>query len=995
MQEQEKKARVAAAHEHATRRSLGDKMRELSGADSPADRVAAEAERAAHTQAELAGSQLAQAHAVHEAAVAEHDAALAAVAGEPDSRRPDATDGPRPRPADTDPANESTPTNDSEAQPALDAPAPDEAPTARQQPADADANDGPRPQSTDTDANSEQPQPVPTAAPPAAPRRTDSTATPVDPRPSDSAAAHSADGRAARSRPGTPSGSPQRGEDHRVSAAAAGTPRQGGRRTVVTAATDTAPPDLAVASPHAPQTDPSLVHATAPTEAEAVALRPSERALAHTRPRGDSAESRDGAGVGESGKTVGEPGDTGTVKDGTVGDSGSGEAAAGRGPRTTARVGSEAGDEQAATGAGHGEDARGTTEHGTGADELETSTTERGTGADELGTGAGERGAEARQRLTEQHREALREDQRRRVAEAAQRERAAGEALREKQNRVRVAAAHERATRRSLGERMRGLFAGDSSADRVAAEAEHAAHTQTELARAELAQAKAVYDTAVGEHDAVLTAVAGELVGELRTEFAELPRADPQTKQDLTQAQGHQYTATSKKMAALYEARRHELAGESWAQRRQVMESGDEVEALLRCIDAMGEGTGKTPRWNQIKAFLTAEHGYMRQMGTGQGKTIVGGVESLWQLSRGEPVQLPDGREVRVHHVITTTEVLANEGFRQFSAMLHKLGYETSRWDPHNPPADPQHPTVYYMTYDEVATAHLFDRPPPGDTATIDEADAVLIHDETVHYQSDGQREPATDTEAAGVYRVRDFLRGVLAERELTSTDLRARPQQSLATASRLWQQATGRAFTTEETEMARAFLDVKAGRLKLNRDFQKFDDKIQILDANGKPRSDPKIGTDSRWFGGRHKMVEAMFGAQVYTDGTGSKQVTVETVLGGYKRLNLMSGTLERTATEIKDNFPVQGGLAKIENFGKSNLKPLDGLDEQIYLTTPEMLKHAVTQVQQLQDHGRPVLVIGPNDLALKFSLLLNKNGIEHTAITGKWFAQHRDNNA
>ncbi|MFG1793276.1 helix-turn-helix domain-containing protein [Nocardia sp. NPDC049149] len=481
-------------------------------------------------------------------------------------------------------------------------------------------------------------------------------------------------------------------------------------------------------------------------------------------------------------------------------------------------------------------------------------------------------------------------------------------------------------------------------------------------------------------------------VRELNAELAQLFTADPTVKADLTAEQSAQFTAAAHKTLEVYHLRRDELAAESWEQRRAAMEQGDRAEALLRYLAAVREGTGLTPRWNQVKALLLGEHGFMRQMGTGQGKSLVGVLDALGQLSRGQATELPSGRSVRVHHVITTTETLANDGVRQGAAMFHSLGYDCARWDPQHPPADPDRPTVYYMTYNERATAE-FDHPPPGTTATMDEADALLIHDQTVHYQSDGQREPASDVESAAVHRVRDFLRDLLRDRVLTSADLRADRESSFATASRRWEERTGRPFTEQEAAGARIFLEVKAGRFKLNRDFQIFDGKVQLLDEYGKPRSDPKVGTDSRLLGGGHQMLEAMFRLEVYSDGTGSKVVTVEDVANTYDRLLLMSGTLERTAAEIKENFPVQGGLAKVEDFGRSKLV---GEPDRIFVTEADKLKDAVARVQQLQAEGRPVLVICPhNDIAMKFSLMLGKSGIAHTAIDGRWFAEHRDNNA
>ncbi|WP_280389930.1 hypothetical protein [Nocardia wallacei] len=508
---------------------------------------------------------------------------------------------------------------------------------------------------------------------------------------------------------------------------------------------------------------------------------------------------------------------------------------------------------------------------------------------------------------------------------------------------------------------------------------------------------------------------------DLAEKLADLPVGNPDVKADLTPEQLARFQAAANDAVALHRLRERELAAESWERRRHVMEHGDAVESLLRFLDAMRAGTGLTPRWNQAMAFLLGERGLMRQMGTGQGKSLVGALDSLWQLSRGEPVELASGQSMRIHHVITTTETLANDGLRQFEQLVRSLGYDVARWDPQHPPGEPDRPTVYYMTYDERATAQLHDQPPPGKTATIDEADAVLAHNATVHYLSDGQREEASDVEAAQVNRVRKFLEVVLrsritnaprlaerleelggrsftaaerkAARSVTSRSLRTQPDQCLETVGALWERHTGRTFTREETEMARAFLDVKAGRLKLNRDFIVFDGKIQILDEYGKPRSDPKTNTDSRWFGGRHKMLEAMFEVDIYTDGTGLKQVTVEDVAAQYDRLLLMSGTLERTAPEIKQNFPVQGGLAAVPDFAPSKrvAEP-----DRIFLTEAEKLKDAVRRVEQLRAEGRPVLVICPfNDVAQKFSLMLDKAGVEHESIDGRWFAGHRDNNA
>ncbi|MET8800424.1 hypothetical protein ABZV91_29025 [Nocardia sp. NPDC004568] len=513
----------------------------------------------------------------------------------------------------------------------------------------------------------------------------------------------------------------------------------------------------------------------------------------------------------------------------------------------------------------------------------------------------------------------------------------------------------------------------------------------------------------------------GGSMAEMRSLLGNLVVHDAE-KSDLTAEQGRQYTAAAQKVLEVYIARREELLDESWDQRRRVMEVGDEAEAIVRMMAAVEAGTqgeGKhaiVPRSNQGKAYLLGLNGFMRQMGTGQGKTVVGFLDSLHQLSRGKPVVVDGEQRLRMHHVLTTTELLANEGRSESAPIFESLGYGVSRWNPDHP-VEFDKPTVIYLTYDERATSSLKDSRPPGRTVTIDEVDAVTIHNETTHYLSDGTRQPAGEVETARVNKVLDFMLGFHKSlREgmpagfRISEYLREHPDEAMSRAAQLWEKQTGAAFTDRpttvtvngtritlqsEAEMARAFLDVKAGRkagrLVADWHFQFFDGQIQILDANGKPMSDPKVNTDSRWFGGRHQMLEAMYRTVIYSDGEGSTKVTVDDVLNEYDELKVMSGTLRRTADEIKMKFPVQGGLAEVEDHQQSRLV---AEPEKIFVTQAEMLDDAVEQARRVTARGRPVLFIARNDLALRLDRRLSRAHVEHVAVTGRWFAEHRDNN-
>lgn len=220
--------------------------------------------------------------------------------------------GPKPPSADHEPVNTGTHVDEQAAPPSAaqrQTPAPDDSAGAPQH-VEPEAADGPRAHPAEADANSELPQPIPAAS-----------AVPAGAGHGEGAAAHPADAGPARTRSESPAGSPQRGQDRQVAAEAGRAPQTGSRATV-SAKADATPPKLDVSVPHNQPKNPGAVSAFGPEKAgwaqkpagwkannsgPAPELNPIDAPLAVARDLPGSAKSSDGPAGPDAPAVVSEP----------------------------------------------------------------------------------------------------------------------------------------------------------------------------------------------------------------------------------------------------------------------------------------------------------------------------------------------------------------------------------------------------------------------------------------------------------------------------------------------------------------------------------------------------------------------------------------------------------------------------------------------------------------------------------------------------------------
>ncbi|MGW6337294.1 hypothetical protein, partial [Nocardia rhamnosiphila] len=131
-----------------------------------------------------------------------------------------------------------------------------------------------------------------------------------------------------------------------------------------------------------------------------------------------------------------------------------------------------------------------------------------------------------------------------------------------------------------------------------------------------------------------------------------------------------------------------------------IRQSGDGRESAAAMVEIIRRGDPKhrVLRWTQVMAVLVARDGGVGNMQAGEGKTLVFLAAAALKSAQGGPVK-----------VITTRDVLANEAFGEYNAILGEYGFDIVRMNPDSPYADPVEgrPTIYVGTMNDAGFGEL------------------------------------------------------------------------------------------------------------------------------------------------------------------------------------------------------------------------------------------------------------------------------------------------
>src|SRR5260370_23255112 len=313
---------------------------------------------------------------------------------------------------------------------------------------------------------------------------------------------------------------------------------------------------------------------------------------------------------------------------------------------------------------------------------------------------------------------------------------------------------------------------------------------------------------------------------------------------------------------------------------------------------------GLAARWTQVKAINSLKAGAVVDQKTGEGKTL-GFMGAAGVLAGGDATAV---------HYFTSHDHLAETAFKEFSAVLGRLGVRVHRMDHNNPPPAvvAGEPTIYVGTRQDGAFHYLkskgllFGQQHKGDGAVfdvlVDEFDKIFAYDQSGwYYISEGERGLAPDHVALEVREWNQFFTDHL-HRGLTVEDFGRIPGQVGGTAALTEQglakaaELAGHALTPDQAQLLNNAAAARLGLVEGD-DYVVFNGEIVIMDqTTGYPLKDPGTANSSRWFD-HATHLEAVHGLSIRDDGGGSNHTTNKefftlAAYGGGERGRGASGT-------------------------------------------------------------------------------------------------------
>ncbi len=436
----------------------------------------------------------------------------------------------------------------------------------------------------------------------------------------------------------------------------------------------------------------------------------------------------------------------------------------------------------------------------------------------------------------------------------------------------------------------------------------------------------------------------------------------------------------------------------------------DRFAAVYESARRGGPGVGGlSARWTQVKAIRALVNREIVDQKTGEGKTL-GFLGAAGVLAKGD---------ARAVHFFTSHDHLAETAYKEFSAVLGRLGVRVFRMDHNNPPppADGE-PTIYVGTAQDGAfhwlksDGLLFGQRDKSDPAVfdvlMDEFDKTFAYDRSGGYFiSDGERGAALPEVAEQVRKWNDFLTEHLDRPDgLTAEHFGRFPGQvgGIATLTE-----AGKAKVTELAQadglvsqdlapgQERLLNDAAAARLglKLNDDYVVHDDEIVIMDqTTGYPLKDPSTANSSRWFTYAPHL-EALHKLTIRDDGGGPKNTNNKDffTLPGYGRGERVRGASGTAAGGGKENAyaaqGVSGTTTVIPRYYASRLK---ASEPRVFHDEEAKLDAMAADIKRIRDGGagQPQLRIFPrNSQVAELAKRLDALDVPHQVIDGRWMLE------
>jgi len=422
------------------------------------------------------------------------------------------------------------------------------------------------------------------------------------------------------------------------------------------------------------------------------------------------------------------------------------------------------------------------------------------------------------------------------------------------------------------------------------------------------------------------------------------------------------------------------LAAKTAELRRRLEQGASEDELLEEAFAVVREAAWRTLELRhydvQLVGAMALNDGYLAQMGTGEGKTLVATGEVYLNALAGQGAL-----------VVTVNDYLARRDAETMGQVYSFLGLTVGLVQQGSTPAERRAAyaaDVTYVTNSELGFDYLRDNlagtaaevvlRPKLNFCVVDEGDSVLIDEARVPLIISGKTDAPVDK-----YQVATKLAGALEVPEHYEVFEKEQTVSITEAGQKYCEQALQVADLYDPREPWASYVNnaIKAKALFVReKNYLVRDGEVLIVDEFS-----GRVMDGRRWGDGLHQAMEAKEGVEVQAETEVIASVTYQSLFSRFKRLCSMSGTALTEADE----------LATIYQLPVLSVPPALDVQRQdvpssVYKTVRGKSNAALNELMSMHKAGRPVLV-GTTSVAASeaFSAKLKTLEVPHQVLNAK----------
>jgi preprotein translocase subunit SecA len=407
----------------------------------------------------------------------------------------------------------------------------------------------------------------------------------------------------------------------------------------------------------------------------------------------------------------------------------------------------------------------------------------------------------------------------------------------------------------------------------------------------------------------------------------------------------------------------------------------------------------------QLIGGMALHRGYIAEMKTGEGKTLVATLAAYLNALSGKGV-----------HVVTVNDYLARRDSEWMGRIYRFLGMSVGVIQHELNDAERQRAyacDITYGTNNEFGFDYLRDNMKfelsqyvqrGHNFAVVDEVDSILIDEARTPLIISGPADESTD-----LYYEVDRIIPKLSAGAVTRGDTKAEDRERLEATGDYLVDEKHKTVTLTESGMAKAekllahrmnpgglydpanmplLHHVNQGLrahtlFRLDVDYMIKDGEVVIVDE-----FTGRLMPGRRWSDGLHQAVEAKEKVKIERENQTLATITFQNYFRKYGKLSGMTGTAETEAEEFAKIYNLEVVVVPANR----KLQRLE-LPDAIYRTAREKYDAIVADIQEQQSIGRPTLVGTVSiEKSERLAGMLRKRGIKHVVLNAKFHAQEAE---